>query len=126
MLRDRLGTAMFVWQRQQFRADNQLGVNCAVFRNESGVQSSELIRQAVNIANHVWPGERLYTFIGKDIRSTNPGYCYLKAGWTPAGYTKKGLRILEHLDDKQTRTETQEPSVETGHDQSTKTEKETT
>lgn len=35
-------SALFVWIKQEYRMDDQAGVNCAVFRNESGILSSTL------------------------------------------------------------------------------------
>lgn len=89
--------ALFVWRK--FRSmDNQTGVNCAVFRNESGLLSSRLINEAVQMARQRWPHERLYTYVnpGK-VQSNNPGYCFKVSGWTIAGHTKRGLLILELL-----------------------------
>lgn len=91
--------ALFVW-RKFIDASGQTGVNCAVFRNCSQWQSSELIRQACALAWWRWPEKRLYTYVNADaIRSSNPGYCFLAAGWHRLSErTKKnGLRILEHL-----------------------------
>ena len=52
--------------------------------------------QAVEIAWRRWPGERLFTYVnGGKIRSTNPGYCFLMAGWRKCGISKVGLTILE-------------------------------
>ena len=94
--------ALFVWRR--FVDDSgQQGINCAAFRNEGGQLSSALIRSADAIAWQKWPGERLYTYVDPGaIRSTNPGYCFLAAGWRRCGWTKGGhgrrrLRILEIL-----------------------------
>ena len=89
--------ALFVWILQRYRADNQVGVNCAVFRNEGFVLSSILIHQAEVLARERWPLEwRLFTFIdGNKIRSTNPGYCFVQAGWRRCGLSNKGLVILE-------------------------------
>ena len=56
------GKAMFVW-RKFIDASGQKGVNCAIFRNETTLLSSDLIRQAVDIAWKRWPGERLYTYV---------------------------------------------------------------
>lgn len=87
--------ALFVWRK--FKDDSgQTGVNCAVFRNEGAHQSSGLIRSAMELAWQRWPSERLYTYVhpGK-IRSTNPGYCFKRAGWQACGHTKSGLVILE-------------------------------
>lgn len=89
--------AMFVWRK--FIDDavpKQEGVNCAVFRNEGPYLSSELIRQADAIADIGWPGERHYTYVDPErVRSKNPGYCFLMAGWKRCGFTKTGLLILE-------------------------------
>lgn len=89
--------AMFAWR--MFVADNgQHGTNCSVFRNEGGGRSSDLIRAADDIAWARWPGERHYTYVDPDeVRSTNPGYCFLMAGWRRCGVTKGGLVILERL-----------------------------
>ena len=90
------GLAMFAW-RKFIDDSGQQGVNCAAFRNESPLYlSSDLIRSAVDLAGGRWPGERMYTYVNAQlIRSTNPGYCFKRAGWTPAGVTKGGLVILE-------------------------------
>lgn len=81
VLRTDRGDAGFVWRR--FIDDSgQRGVNCAFFRNESGYQSSALIRQADAIADVVWPGARHYTYVDAEaVRSTNPGFCFVAAGW---------------------------------------------
>src|SRR5262249_12454474 len=67
-------------------------------RNEAPdrYKSSELIRQADAIADFCWPGARHYTKVNsKAVRSTNPGYCFLKAGWQRCGMTQNGKLILE-------------------------------
>jgi len=89
--------ALFVWRK--FRDDSgQTGVNCAIFRNESKSLSSDLIREADAIADFCWPGERHYTYVRAEaIRSRNPGFCFLCAGWRRCGYTKGGLFILERM-----------------------------
>jgi len=87
--------ALFVW-RKFIDASGQKGVNCAVFRNESNIQSSLLIKEAVSVCRRRWPKERLYTYVNaKKIKSTNPGYCFKAAGWKYCGKTKGGLDILE-------------------------------
>lgn len=90
--------ALFVWRK--FISDaGQAGVNCAVFRNEGAGLSSDLILAAESLAGAKWPGQRLYTYCNpRRIRSTNPGYCFIKAGWKPCGYSvARRLRILEKL-----------------------------
>ena len=88
------GKALFVWKK--FRdASGQTGVNCSVFRNESGLLSSDLILEAEKIAWQRWPGERLYTYVNpRKIRSTNPGFCFKKAGWKVCGLTKSRFLII--------------------------------
>ena len=87
--------ALFVW-RKFIDDSGQQGVNCAVFRNESRHLSSELIRQADAVADCAWPGERHYTYVNSEaVRSSNPGFCFMAAGWRRCGRTKGGLLVLE-------------------------------
>jgi hypothetical protein len=94
VLRTWEGDACFVWRK--FKDDSgQEGINCAVFRNESTYLSSELIRQADAIADAVWPGERHYTYVNAErILSTNPGCCFIKAGWRKCGKTKVNRLLI--------------------------------
>jgi len=86
---------LFVW-RKFIDASGQQGVNCAVFRNEGTIRSSILIAEAVELARKRWPEERFYTYVNpKKIKSSNPGYCFQKAGWKKCGITKSGLIIFE-------------------------------
>jgi hypothetical protein len=96
VLRTFAGDAFFVW-RKFIDDSGQVGVNCAAFRNEGPHPSSELVRQADAVADCAWPGERHYTFVNpKEVRSANPGYCFLVAGWRRLRErTKSGLMILE-------------------------------
>lgn len=95
VLRTGQGDAAFVW-RNFIDDSGQEGVNCAVFRNESPHRSSHLIRQADAIADCLWPDSRHYTYVDPEkVRSTNPGFCFIAAGWCRCGYTKGGLVILE-------------------------------
>jgi hypothetical protein len=96
VLRTFEGNAVFVW-RNFIDDSGEQGINCAVFRNESSHQSSELIRQADRIADFIWIGERHYTYVNpQKLKSTNPGYCFLRAGWRRCKHrTKSGLVILE-------------------------------
>ena len=95
VLRTVRADAVFVW-RKFIDDSGQQGVNCAVFRNEGPHLSSELIRQADAIADHVWPGERHYTCVNAQaVRSPNPGYCFIRAGWRRCGKTQSGLLVFE-------------------------------
>ena len=61
-----------------------------MFRNLGSSLSSDLILSATDRTYEEWanrygslPSERLRTEIGiKEVRSSNPGYCYKQAGWT--------------------------------------------
>lgn len=91
--------ALFVWRKCKYRQDDQQGIECSLFRNESRVLSSELIKEAVWIAERKWPGERFFTYVcDTKVRSKNPGFCYLSAGWQKCGRNKNGkLTILEKV-----------------------------
>lgn len=88
--------ALFVW-RKFISKDGQQGVNCAIFRNEGAGLSSQLILDAMQLAWQRWPGERFYTYVNpRRVLSSNPGYCFLRAGWRRCGITKtRKLLILE-------------------------------
>jgi len=88
--------ALFVW-RNFISGDGQEGINCAIFRNEGDRLSSDLVREADDIAFARWPGERHYTYVNaRAIRSDNPGHCFKEAGWRRCGETKwNRLTILE-------------------------------
>ena len=94
--------ALFAWVRQMIpRMDGQTGVNCTVFRNEGSVLSSELIREADELAWQRWPNEpRHFTYVdsGAVRRKRDPGRCFVKAGWTRLKERSgRGLVILELL-----------------------------
>ncbi len=72
---------------------------CSMFRNESEHLSSALIQLAVSATVAHWPdvpAEGFVTFVDakKTRRKRDPGRCYRKAGWRPAGMTKGGLHAL--------------------------------
>ncbi len=72
------------------RADGWQGHACFIFRNEGyeGALSSELIREAIAITALRWGVAPVLTYVGiEHVRSPNPGYCFLQAGFEPAGYT---------------------------------------
>lgn len=102
VLRTEHADALFVWRK--FVDDSgQQGVNCAVFRNEGAHRSSCLVRQADSIADCLWPDSRHYTYVDpKAITSTNPGFCFIAAGWRRCGRSKGGLIVLERLHSKST------------------------
>jgi hypothetical protein len=84
--------------------ERQQGINCAFFRNEGAVLSSELVRQADAIADCEWADRRHYTYVDPArVRSGLPGACFLAADWHYVRHkghrvrTKSGLLILERL-----------------------------
>ena len=94
------GLAGFIWQISKIRRDEQSGVNCSFFRNESKALASDLVREACDLAWARWPGERLWTYVdpgrvAHQGRKRPAGYCFIAAGWTPCGTSKGGLSILE-------------------------------
>lgn len=92
--------ALFGWVRNRVeRFDGQEGVCCFVFRNESARLSSDLILEADELAFERWPGERHFTYVDDaKIASSNPGYCFKRAGWRFCGRNKDGrLSILEKV-----------------------------
>jgi hypothetical protein len=107
VLRTETGRSVFVWRRFRDASIDartgrpQEGVNCAVYRTEDeGLRSSDLIRQADAIADRVWADRRHYTYVDPSrVRSRNPGYCFLVAGWRRCGWTKSGLLVLERVVD---------------------------
>jgi hypothetical protein len=97
VLRDAAGLVLFVWMFPDpaLRMDSQTGYNCAIFRNESARRSSEIILEAERHAVGRWGPRRMYTYVDPGrVRSPNPGYCFIAAGWRPAGRTKAGKRLL--------------------------------
>lgn len=88
--------ALLVW-RKFISLDLQDGVNCAIFRNEGAGLSSDLLRDGMAAAWKRWPEQRLYTYVNpRAVKSPNPGYCFLAAGWRKCGVTKaRRLLIFE-------------------------------
>lgn len=97
--------ACFVWLRNTVeRMDKQQGICCTLFRNESSILSSELVREADQLAWSRWPDEpRHFTYVDADKtkrrrgKQNPPGQCFLMAGWRQCGWSAKGLVILECL-----------------------------
>ena len=72
----------------------------SLFRNEGAGLSSELIREALAATCYYWepPELGIVSFVdAQKIRSTNPGFCYMAAGFERVGYTQGGLVALQML-----------------------------
>ncbi len=72
----------------------------SLFRNEGAGLSSDLIRQACAATRWCWPAVPalgMVTFVDalKVRHKRDPGRCYLKAGFRPAGTTKGGLLAFQ-------------------------------
>ena len=66
---------------------------CTIFRNEGDYLSSELIKSAVMETECIWgkPLDGWITYVADNkVLSSNPGYCFLRAGWEKRGRNKKG------------------------------------
>ena len=66
---------------------------CTIFHNDGGILSSALILTAIELTEQVWgkPPNGWLTYIADaKVKSVNPGYCFLKAGFKRAGRNKKG------------------------------------
>lgn len=76
---------------------------CSAFRNEGPALSSGLILEAVAATRWRWPDVPdlgMVTFVdGDKVRSSNPGFCYLRAGFSRVGRTQGGLYALQLLAD---------------------------
>ena len=96
------GDAVFAWWRPHpasgLKAMNGLdGWTCTIFRNESARRSSELILEAEAILRerHDCGPDGLITYVDtKKVRSSNPGFCFQRAGWSKTGWAKKGKKRL--------------------------------
>lgn len=75
---------------------------CSAFRNEGAGLSSELIREAVAATRAYYgiaPAQGIISFVdvSKVKPKADPGYCYLKAGFTPDGFSVKGLLCVRMM-----------------------------
>lgn len=92
VLRTAAGDAVWVtWSG--IRDDSLDAWECTIFRNESDYRSSDLIREAVEITLREWggaPPDGIITYVDQSkVRSSNPGFCFLKAGWEKFGRSKR-------------------------------------
>lgn len=96
ILLEPMGRWLFVWNVQKYRKDNQTGVCCILFRNESTIKSSEIILKAEKAWDERYGSTRKFTYVHpKKIQSTNPGYCFQCAGWEKLNQiSSRGLILL--------------------------------
>ena len=97
------GTALFGWHRPHPRSGVKTwhgldGWTCTIFRNEGNALSSDLILSAELMlavyADSCGPGGLLTYVWDKKVRSPNPGFCFLAAGWRRIGRSADGKKTL--------------------------------
>ncbi len=94
------GKAGFIWRktRYELREDHQEGIECTLFRNEAPelYLSSNLILEAEKLALKKWPETtRFFTYVNpRKVKSTYPGYTFIKAGYKKIGTNKSGKLII--------------------------------
>src|SRR5262245_16909819 len=74
------------WPEASRALDGLDAWRCQLFRNEGPRLSSELIREAMALTAELWaparPPDGWLTWVDRGaIRSSNPGFCFLAAGW---------------------------------------------
>ena len=96
------GKAGYIWRKSkiEYRKDGQEGIECTLFRNEGPeiYLSSKLILEAEKLALEKWKEtKRFFTYINPEkIKSTYPGFTFIKAGYKTIGRNKtEKLIILE-------------------------------
>lgn len=82
---DETATWLTTWPK--YPMDGLDAWRCSIFRNEGPALSSDLIRSAMALTAELWsarPGDGWVTWVdASKVRSTNPGYCFIQAGWRP-------------------------------------------
>lgn len=96
---DALWASHWPYAKYVNRKDYKAAWICSIFRNESSRLSSDLIRQAIAATRWKWgepPADGMITFVdvGKVRRKRDPGRCFRRVGFKPAGETLSGLLIL--------------------------------
>jgi hypothetical protein len=88
LLRTPDGLAAWIshYPRADLALDGLDAWRCTLFRNEGPRLSSDLIREAMNdtelLRSDIRPRDGWLTYVEpRKLRSTNPGYCFLAAGW---------------------------------------------
>lgn len=100
VLRTAAGDAVWVtWSG--IRDDGLQAWECTIFRNESKNLSSDMIRAAIAATIYEWgqpPPDGIITYVDQSkVRSPNPGFCFLSAGFRRIGRSKRrGLTLLQY------------------------------
>lgn len=79
------GQAVWASSYTDYPDDGLDAWRCTLFRREGGTLASALILAAMALTADRWgaaPPDGWVTWVRTDkVRSTNPGYCFLRAGW---------------------------------------------
>lgn len=103
VLLSELADAVFGWWRPApssgIKAMNGLdGWTCTIFRNESVWLSSTMILAAekflIDLGVSIGPDGFITYVWDSKVKSENPGFCFLKAGWVRRGRSKDGKKTL--------------------------------
>lgn len=74
------------------------GWTCTIFRNESGMRSSDLILDAelaISEAGYACGPSGFITYVwDRKVRSVNPGACFKRAGWKRTGRSADDKKTL--------------------------------
>jgi len=78
---------------------------CTLFRNETTLRSSDLIREALAVTLTLWgygygeqlpPKQGMITFVDpRKVQSNVPGWCFRRAAFKRVGTTSRGLLVLQ-------------------------------
>lgn len=78
-------TALWLTSWPKYPMDELDAWRCSIFRNEGSARSSDLIRAAMELTAAIWadrPEAGWLTWVDRAaVASSNPGYCFLRAGW---------------------------------------------
>lgn len=108
VLVSRCERAVWGWWRPHPRSgikamNGRDGWTCSVFANHGDVLSSELVLDAERalaalgeVAAPCGPSGMLTYVWRSKVRSSNPGYCYKRAGWLKIGTCARGSKDLLH------------------------------
>jgi len=97
VLRTAAGDAVWVtWAG--IRDDGLQAWECTIFRNESQYLSRDMVRAAVAATISEWgqpPPNGIITYVDQSkVRSSNPGFCFLSAGFHKMGWSKRRKLLL--------------------------------
>jgi len=105
VLRTLNGDAVWVtWRSNHPRKDGYDAWECTIFRNESGHQSSDLIRYAIYATLSEWrhvplPEDGLLTYVDESkVQGQFPGYCFLRSGFRRSGFST-ARSLMRYLTD---------------------------